>query len=231
MSSMKELTRLMRDLEDQLVVCMRCGLCQAVCPVFEQTGREADVARGKLALLDGLMQRRWDHADHAEPADLYALFDIDADAPESRHRLHRVLRNKVIRFSRDRQTGYMEVSATAPSDPAFAAALANAVVEDLDRFNKTTQQARAREHRVFVESREADAQEKLREAEDALARFVNENRSYTDSPLLLVEYNRLSRLVTAQSTVWMELRRQTELARIDENKDLRSVTVLSLIHI
>jgi glycolate oxidase iron-sulfur subunit len=35
---------------------MRCGLCQAACPVFEQTGREADVARGKLALLDGLMQ-------------------------------------------------------------------------------------------------------------------------------------------------------------------------------
>lgn len=46
----------MRDLEDQLVVCMRCGMCQAVCPVFTQTGREADVARGKLALLDGLMQ-------------------------------------------------------------------------------------------------------------------------------------------------------------------------------
>ncbi len=46
----------MRQLEDQLVVCMRCGMCQAVCPVFAQTGREADVARGKLVLLDGLMQ-------------------------------------------------------------------------------------------------------------------------------------------------------------------------------
>jgi glycolate oxidase iron-sulfur subunit len=31
-------------------------MCQAVCPVFAQTGREADVARGKLVLLDGLMQ-------------------------------------------------------------------------------------------------------------------------------------------------------------------------------
>ena len=35
---------------------MRCGMCQAVCPVFAETGREADVARGKLALLDGLIQ-------------------------------------------------------------------------------------------------------------------------------------------------------------------------------
>ena len=56
MSDVKEIARLMGELEEQLVVCMRCGMCQAVCPVFAQTGREADVARGKLALLDGLMQ-------------------------------------------------------------------------------------------------------------------------------------------------------------------------------
>ena len=57
MVDMQKIADLMHELEDQLVVCMRCGLCQAVCPVFEQTGREADVARGKLALLDGLMQK------------------------------------------------------------------------------------------------------------------------------------------------------------------------------
>jgi glycolate dehydrogenase iron-sulfur subunit len=56
MSSIRALGRLMQELEDQLVVCMRCGLCQAVCPLFAETGREADVARGKLALLDGLLQ-------------------------------------------------------------------------------------------------------------------------------------------------------------------------------
>lgn len=56
MASMKALVRLMKVLEDQLVVCMRCGMCQAVCPLFAETGREADVARGKLALLEGLMQ-------------------------------------------------------------------------------------------------------------------------------------------------------------------------------
>ena len=54
MSRLEELVRLMKELEDQLVVCMRCGMCQAVCPLFDETGREADVARGKLALLDGL---------------------------------------------------------------------------------------------------------------------------------------------------------------------------------
>ena len=56
MSNIKTLTRLMQELEDQLTVCMRCGMCQAVCPLFAETGREADVARGKLALLEGLLQ-------------------------------------------------------------------------------------------------------------------------------------------------------------------------------
>ncbi len=56
MYDMKELAALVKELDDQLMVCMRCGMCQAVCPVFAETGREADVARGKLALLDGLIR-------------------------------------------------------------------------------------------------------------------------------------------------------------------------------
>ncbi|MEJ5357314.1 MAG: (Fe-S)-binding protein [Desulfobacterales bacterium] len=56
MADLAALRNLLRRLEEELVVCMRCGMCQAVCPVFARTGREADVARGKLALLDGLLQ-------------------------------------------------------------------------------------------------------------------------------------------------------------------------------
>lgn len=55
MTQVKKLAELLKEIEDQLIVCMRCGMCQAVCPIYAQTGSEADVARGKLALLDGLM--------------------------------------------------------------------------------------------------------------------------------------------------------------------------------
>ena len=54
MADIKKLAELFKELDDQLVGCMKCGMCQAVCPVFGQTGRETDVTRGKLALLDGL---------------------------------------------------------------------------------------------------------------------------------------------------------------------------------
>ncbi|MEW6258511.1 MAG: (Fe-S)-binding protein [Thermodesulfobacteriota bacterium] len=57
MSRIEDLIRMVKSLEDELVTCMRCGMCQSVCPLYAQTGKETDVARGKLALLDGLMKR------------------------------------------------------------------------------------------------------------------------------------------------------------------------------
>ncbi len=56
MNDMKELSRLIGELKEQIDACTRCGMCQSVCPVFSETGRESDVARGKLAMLDGLVQ-------------------------------------------------------------------------------------------------------------------------------------------------------------------------------
>ncbi len=54
MADPKKLVEMMKSLEDQLVTCMRCGMCQAQCPVFAESGREGDVTRGKIALLSGL---------------------------------------------------------------------------------------------------------------------------------------------------------------------------------
>lgn len=48
------LAAMLMELDDMLVSCMRCGYCQAVCPVYGATMREADVTRGKIALLENL---------------------------------------------------------------------------------------------------------------------------------------------------------------------------------
>jgi glycolate oxidase iron-sulfur subunit len=63
MAQMNDLAALVKELEEQLVTCIRCGMCQSVCPLFEQTRKEADVARGKLALLSGLMENIFSNAD------------------------------------------------------------------------------------------------------------------------------------------------------------------------
>ena len=51
------LATMLLELDDMLVSCMRCGFCLAVCPVYGATMKEADVTRGKIALLENLAKQ------------------------------------------------------------------------------------------------------------------------------------------------------------------------------
>ena len=66
MSDISRLAQTLMKLDDRLADCMRCGLCQAVCPVFGVTHKEADVSRGKLALLDNLAHKIIEDPDAVE---------------------------------------------------------------------------------------------------------------------------------------------------------------------
>jgi glycolate oxidase iron-sulfur subunit len=60
MKDINKLAGALMALEDKLISCMKCGLCQAVCPVFGATMMEADVTRGKIALLENLAHKMID---------------------------------------------------------------------------------------------------------------------------------------------------------------------------
>ncbi|THB78780.1 MAG: (Fe-S)-binding protein [Desulfobulbaceae bacterium] len=66
MDDIQKLLEQLSELDDQIINCMKCGMCQAVCPVFSQTGNEADVTRGKLALIDALSAQILDNPDHVQ---------------------------------------------------------------------------------------------------------------------------------------------------------------------
>ncbi|MBE3587531.1 MAG: (Fe-S)-binding protein [Thermoanaerobacteraceae bacterium] len=42
--------------EEEIIKCMKCGNCQAVCPIYKETRREPSVARGKIKLAAALLQ-------------------------------------------------------------------------------------------------------------------------------------------------------------------------------
>lgn len=65
---MKKLAKLVEELEKDLSICVRCGTCQAVCPLYNVTLKEGDVARGKLALLDGLVKDLFSEPDKVKLA-------------------------------------------------------------------------------------------------------------------------------------------------------------------
>jgi len=45
-----------REIKDEFLKCMRCGNCQAVCPIYKETRKETEVARGKIQLIKGLLE-------------------------------------------------------------------------------------------------------------------------------------------------------------------------------
>ena len=52
-------------LRQHVSTCMRCGNCQAVCPVYKETHREAAVARGKVAIAAALLNGEIEPDDEA----------------------------------------------------------------------------------------------------------------------------------------------------------------------
>ncbi len=48
---------------DAIAKCNKCGFCHVACPIFRATGHESGVARGRLAMLRGLIEGRveWNH--------------------------------------------------------------------------------------------------------------------------------------------------------------------------
>ena len=58
-----EIALLLKEVQTDLLRCARCGMCQGVCPVFYETRSETDVTRGKLVLLEGLIEKMFDNPE------------------------------------------------------------------------------------------------------------------------------------------------------------------------
>lgn len=183
-------------------------------------------------ILDQLIEKKWNFQGSSEPVSLYQVFGVQE--PVSRpglssaqeQLLKKKLRQEAIFFYRDRVNGFMVVKVTVPDDPQLAADLANYLVELLDDFNKHFHRTKAQDQREFVQNRLAVVEDGLQQAELELAEFKQHNRGFASSPLLLRKAGELEREVQARTATWVELRRQLEMARIDENKQLVSVDIL-----
>ncbi|MEW6623456.1 MAG: (Fe-S)-binding protein [Bacillota bacterium] len=56
----------LRNIEEDIIKCMNCGNCQAVCPIYKETLKESGVARGKIQLAKALIDGKLDYTDKME---------------------------------------------------------------------------------------------------------------------------------------------------------------------
>jgi len=184
-------------------------------------------------ILNDLINSKWVTDSSGLEVSLYNVFSIDYKSeglshPSSVHEnnLKRLLRQKVIKLESDSRNGLMILSCTVPKSPILSASLTNGILDKLNVFCDTHSRNKAGEQRIFIENRLAEVNQELETITNSLAMFVEQNRMYIDSPALMRKFTELSREVDAQTAIWIELRRQLEVAKIDENKTLKSVDVL-----
>ena len=111
-------------------------------------------------------------------------------------------------------------------EPRLAAEVLNAAIDELDLFLREKKSTSATEQRKWIESRLVQVDLELRAAEEALKNFREKNRQVANSPQLLLEQDRLAREVQVKGTIDIELRKQAEIAKIDEIKQVTTINVL-----
>jgi len=104
--------------------------------------------------------------------------------------------------------------------------VAQRLLELVNQFNLETRQTQAQQERRFVEGRLAQQQVELRKAEDQLAEWLRNNRTYRDSPGLNLEHERLQRDLSERQKVFNTLTENFERASLDEVRSTPIITVI-----
>lgn len=113
-------------------------------------------------------------------------------------------------------------------EPELSAVVLNEMIAQLDEFMRKKRLANASEQVRWLSVRIADVSKELKEAEEDLRRFREANRQVSFSPQLSVQQERLIRNVQVNSAIYVELRKQMELARLEEVKNTTIVNVLDV---
>ena len=139
-------------------------------------------------------------------------------------KLYEKLTKDKISTDVDRMTKILNVTVTMP-EAQLSADVANKLTQSLDLYVRTQRKSYATEQSFYLEKRTSQIKDSLVIAEDKLKNFREQNRITAQSPNLLLEQGRLMRNVEILQTVFIELTKQLEIAKIDQIKDAPVINI------
>ena len=133
------------------------------------------------------------------------------------------LRN-ILTFNQSRSSSFSTVSATT-SEPIFSRELAAVVLDELEKLNRYYKSQTVSEKISFIDNRINSVSGDLEASERSLKEFNEKNRQAT-SPSLQLEQDRLNREIEVQKGVYLSLKQQLELAKIEEIQETSILQIL-----
>ena len=134
------------------------------------------------------------------------------------------LNDEILAFDQDPKSTFSVIKVTT-GDPEFAKELTDVVLAELEALNRYFKSETVSEKNIFIENRIASVEGDLEASEQALKDFNERNRQIS-SPALQLEQERLERDVEVQKGIYLTLKQQLELVKIEEVQETSVVQVL-----
>lgn len=160
-----------------------------------------------------------------DPVNLIQFWEINGKTPEQAYEASLKALGNELDVSMDLKTGVVSLSMET-REPQLSADIVNNITSELDKFIRTKRTTNASEQRKWIEGRLVEVKRDLEKSEGVLKEFRENNRRVIDSPQLLMEQDRLNREVQINSTLYIELKKQYELAKIEEIKNIPIINVM-----
>ena len=177
------------------------------------------------AVLRSVILQRYRTVAFTDSVDLIRYFALDEESDEKNmYEALKSVRN-LLGVANDTKTNIVTLWVEM-REPQLAADVLNAAIRQVDAFMRLKRTTSASEQARWIGDRLAQVEPELRQSEEALRDFREKNRRVSDSPDLLLRQERLIREVTIRSTIAVELKKQLELAKIEEIRNVPIVNVL-----
>jgi uncharacterized protein involved in exopolysaccharide biosynthesis len=177
------------------------------------------------SVLRNVILAEYQTMEHKTPVSLIKFWEIEEETPELDYEHALKALRDALEVSLDTKTSIVTV-AIETREPQLSADIVNKVLQELDGFIRTQRTTSASEQRKWIEGRLGQVKDDLERSENTLKEFRQKNRRITDSPNLLLEQGRLQREVEINSTLYTELKKQFEIAKIEEIKNIPIINVM-----
>ena len=135
-----------------------------------------------------------------------------------------ILNRKYLSFEQSTKSPVSVIKISA-FEADFAKELANVILNQLENLNRYFKSQSVIEKNIFIENRIETVKSDLDKSEIALKEFNERNRQIS-SPALQLELDRHEREVEVQKSIYLTLKQQLELAKIEEIQEASIVQIL-----